>query len=378
MNILFVADPNSIHDLKWMSFFSTRYSCFLIARHEHKLPSDSDVSCFFRETGIRFLGTIPDIRISSIFELLPATFWLIKLIRAQRIRLIHIMYAEPNALWALFFRLCGLKIIITTRGSDILRTIPYFFKERKLRHVHTRFLYRRAFRHADLVTCTSSSQAKAIRELLCRNARIQIIRTGALVSSIEATSPQYSHPDLRFKGYILFPRLMQPVYNHEFALAAIAELSTRARSCFKFVFVDRDGDNHRYIHGIGKLISSIDAKIIWLNRLDSAGLWSLIKGAALVVMTNKSDGTPVTAIEAMICRTPLILPPLDYDEDLFGDGILKFKEWKSAALSSLIEMFIDGEISVDLLSLEERAKRFGDTEVEMSRLDAVYRELLKE
>lgn len=93
-------------------------------------------------------------------------------------------------------------------------------------------------------------------------------------------------------------------------------------------------------------------------------------------MTPKSDGTPVTAIEAMLSKTPLILPPLAYDEDLFSETCLQFKEWNAKSLAQEIQQAL---VKPQTKMVEEaylRAKGLADRKTEMTRLGQIYDKLV--
>ena len=55
MNILFLADPNSIHDIKWITNFNTKYNCYLISRDVKNHPVDE---VELSKQKIQYLGSI--------------------------------------------------------------------------------------------------------------------------------------------------------------------------------------------------------------------------------------------------------------------------------------------------------------------------------
>ncbi len=106
---------------------------------------------------------------------------------------------------------------------------------------------------------------------------------------------------------------MKPVYNHEFTVGAISKLPADIRTQYSFVFVNADSAYPAYVENIKRLIREVDARIHFLPSLPHEQMLSLYKQAALVVMKPLSDGSPVSAMEAMISKVPVILGPIPYD-----------------------------------------------------------------
>lgn len=380
MRILYLADPNSIHDVKWMMPKGPSASRFLILRKLHYRASDPEqLRAWSRRHGIEILGSLEDFSVVRFGRTLHQAWKLRTLLRNERIEVLHIQFAEPNALWAVFRKFLGIPIIVTTRGTDVLKTIPRFFARRDpLSWVISR-LYRFAFGQVDAITSTSSSQIQAVATI-APGAREQthLIRTGIDFRKIRADSSHCTIPTLKARPFVFFPRVMKPLYRHEFAIEAIALLPAELRDRFLFVFVGRDGGDQLYAETIQHLMEKTDARFEFLNLLDQTTLHQCLKDASLVVMTPRSDGSSVTAVEAMVCRTPLILPPLDYDTDLFGRGGFFFEHWKPQSLANKMIEVLTGNWEYKLeLGYQDAISRFDRTR-EMGRLWALYQRLLKQ
>lgn len=377
LNILFLADPNSIHDIKWMSYFSREHKCFLLARKQHaeKLgPENFDK--FESEFNIKILGSIEDFSIRNFLGTIAQYRIIKKLIKEENIDLMHIMYAEPNALWAFFRSNVNIPILLTTRGTDVLKTIPEFFEGSGLLNRMVAYLYRKSFIKTDSITCTSIRQKASVLKLTGAKVKSpHIIRTGVDIQSILSDTASYKKEELSVKKCVFFPRAMRPLYDHELAIDSVALLPETIRKEFSFVFVDKNSADKAYTSMIEDKIKQSAADFIWLENLDQKTLFETYKNASLCVMTPKSDGTPVSAVEAMLCKVPLILPPLEYDPDLFAEGVLFFKERTAASLSSLIEAVLKGQILPDIEKAYENALHLADRNKEMNKLGMIYKEL---
>jgi len=378
MNILYLADPGLIHDLKWMRFFTPNHNCFVVARAHHQAHLQSPQwKQFLAEENVEYLGQIEDFSIRHFLRSRQEMNKLATWVKEYKIDLIHLFYAEPNALWAYFRKSLGVKMVLTSRGTDVLQTIPQFFQAGGWKNGLIRHFYGRAFGQLDQIVSTSLRQAQSIEQYFPQvQKEIAIIRTGVDVDLFEEEQPHALPPELKDKQFVFFPRAMRPLYQQELAIAAIELLPKSILSKYHFVFVNKDGKEFAYLDQIAQLMENGEANYIWLPNLRQEALWQSYKSANLVVMTPKSDGTPVTAIEAMLSKTPLILPPLAYDEDLFSETCLQFKEWNAKSLAQEIQQAL---VKPQTKMVEEaylRAKGLADRKTEMTRLGQIYDKLV--
>lgn len=375
MNILYLADPASIHDAAWINNLASRpgNKCHLVVRKVH----ESHIGLGTLHANVRIVAVIEDFSTIRPLRNLRQILRIKSIVNDYNIHLIHILYAEPNSLWANGKRCLGVPIVITTRGSDVLRTIPAFFDSKSwLKKVVAR-QYRSAFANADAITCTSSQQRANVRRFAPLQ-NISIIRTGVDVSSIEQVQSNVSGRAGIDRPFVLMPRKMDPVYNHEFTLDAITLLSQVVKEKFAFVFLDADSHQKSYVKFIREKAQFTGADVRFLPLQTPVRLISLYKQSTLVVMNPHSDGSPVTAMEAMACGKPVILPPLPYDEEIFS-GAFFFKTWSPLALKDEIEQVL--KIPADQLEAVvqrnmEVVRLKADFRREMTRVENIYLELM--
>jgi len=377
VNILYIADPNSIHDIRWINFLAEREAikCFLIGRYSHFQKFVVERSLF--NSNVTILAPIRD----------PSTIWLWKnwyeafkirrIIRKHQIGLLHILYAEPNALWARWKCFFKIPVVVTTHGTDILKTIPQFFQEPGILNRLVSKQYLKALKCADHITCTSFLQVEHIEKLKVFSA-VTIVRTGVDFKMIERAHKKACNlPEIK-KSFVLMPRSMKAIYNHEFTLEAIALLDGVLKEKYAFVFLDSLTRNEQYFQDICRRAVEIDAEIRFLPALDHSSLLAFYRLASLVVMNPLSDGSPVTAMEALACKIPIILPPLNYDKELFGDTFV-FEEWTPGSLKTKIEDVLKADPLTLAGSAErnyQRILKFGNADIEMAKLKVIYESLL--
>ena len=379
-NILYIADidPKS-HNLKWIFHFSQNndFRCFITCLH-HQYHSVSEEHLNFLEgQGLKVLPPVGTYSMIKFWNTFKYAFQLRKVVREYQIEVIHIMYAEPNALWSNWKWLFKTPMVLTTRGTDVLKTIPFFASQKSLFYAVLMRHYKSAFVGFDEITCTSRLQAETILSW-CSRCNPQLVRTGVKLEALSDIDEGVVS-ELGIKGpFILMPRSMYPVYNHEFTVEALKLLPGEVKSKFSFVFLNRDSSDIEYTRSIQGKLDDLDAKVIFLDTLNNDSMVSLVKESTLVVMNPRSDGSPVTAMEAMACYVPIIMPPLSYDKDLFGEGVFYFDRWDPVCLANKMVQVLQMEsssIKEELAKAYHKILSSGNFLLEMDKIKRIYSRL---
>jgi glycosyltransferase involved in cell wall biosynthesis len=369
MKVLFLADPNSIHDIKWINYFSVRdlMKAVVIPRETHWELYKSHPS----ELRATVLPPIKDFSIVRFYQTVLTAIRIRRIIKREEIDLINIHYAEPNGLWCLFRSYFRVPMIITSLGTDVLFAIPEACKRKTLINHIVGPAYRLAFQKADWVTATSQAQLSSITNFSGRKDRMSLIRTGVELDRLMSdTSVHFPLSDNR--PYVLFPRYIKPIYNHGLCLAAIALLGSHIKAKFKMVFVGKGHGDLAYQQELERQMEQQpDTRFEFIGNQKQEAIFELYKRASLVVMTPLSDGSPVSGMEALLCGAKLILGPLNYDSEVFSRAI-RMKEWDPAELASLIVRALDDRITPKLSADEVDAM---DRESNMKRMLGIYQSL---
>jgi len=366
MNILYLANPFDSHDIKWISYFVENkfVKAFLMPRTSHKIPDSLALN-----GSLQIVDPVPDFSILRFYQTLYAAYRIKRFIRKNEIHAIHILFAEPNALWCIFRDYFSIPIIVTCRGTDVLKTIPRAFQERNLINRFVAPAYIRAFLKADFVTGTSRQQVNSIFKFSGRNQNVSIVRTGVDINRLRGdTSSAFPLPDQ--KPFILLPRYIKPLYNHEFCLSAIELLPTKVKAMCRIVLIGKNKDPQQaaYQNFLEEKMNTIkDVEFIFLPEMAQESMFELYKRASLVIMTPNSDGSPVSAMEAVVCGAKVILGPLPYDE-IFKPWTFKLKDWSQQELADLILHCLSIQNSTDMKSFFPLV----DRNVEMEKVRAIY------
>lgn len=383
MNILFLAHPGSIHDIKWMSYASSlpENKCICISRDADKVFLGKGEFAELQQKDIHFAGYLPDFSIMRPWQTLSGYLELKRIIKKHQIDVFHILYAEPNALWVWGKRVLDIPVIITTRGSDILITIQNTFQSNSIINRIVKKIYRSAFKNADYITCTSKAQINNVKTLTGRKICIELLRTGLDLETIASSQENMIPESVDGKKYIFFPRNMRPVYNHQFALEAIKKLPVSIKEEFFFVFLNSDSQDLNYLNIIKEKMSQLNcSKFIFLPTLSQKDVFALYGGATMVVMTPISDGSPVSAMEAMACGSIVVLPSINYDKDLFNENTCKFyRPNDSSNLSKVMMELINNDHEKARLIENARIimQKEADSIIAKTRINEIYFKILK-
>jgi N-acetyl sugar amidotransferase len=379
MNIAYFLDINCNHGQKWV---------------EHSAQSNKVIA--FCTEAIKDKGLYENSNV-IVYPILANQFplnnpfkrkkYLAKIksvLEEHKIDMVHAMYAVPYAFWA--YASGHEKLIITTRGSDVLidfksylypRTLP-----QKISYPALRQLFIDMLEKAKVITCTSYGQADAINTFIKEKGKIQVVRTGVDVSS-------FSHIDALKKEkensrFVIFsPRAMRSLYNQHLIVEGF-KLFLKKHPNGKFLLKLIDfGSDPNYLSEIKNNIenSGIKDSIKIHRTLSKDELIKEYASSDLIVMVPKSDGTPVSGIESMLSKTPLVIGDLNYDKDIFNEETI----WKLNKTSpeTIAEAF-DIIYTSDKTLLKSKVDKAYETAIEkadlnnsLKRISSVYNTILK-
>jgi glycosyltransferase involved in cell wall biosynthesis len=384
MNILYIANPHSVHDIKWMEFFSNKlgYKVYIVAE-KREVKGDMEVlKQSLANKNITLVGTLNSFSLSHLYDFFKSTRDLKRFIKQYEIDIVHILFATPYALWSSFGRK---PYVITTRGSDALIVLPDLLHQQGLKAIYFKglfYMFKKAFLEAAAVTSTSARQLQKLEEMFGPIKNGRIIKTGVDVQDIAATNNFSDLPlELTGRKFVFSPRYIKPVYNTLLQAEGISLLKDSLLEEYTFVFLKGNNSSSDYCN---KLIEKLEAikksrplHYIILNELTQLQIRQYYKRAALTIMTPISDGTPNTALEAMAAECPLIIPMLDYDKDVFEGSCMILNNFDPAELAKKIEIALTSypkkltEIAFD------KVLKYGNRPTEMARLNDVYKSLGK-
>lgn len=377
-NILYIADPNSIHDFKWISFFSQKegFNCFLTGEKGTYSNLTENQKNILKDAGITLLSSIDDFSISNPLKTIKAILKLRKAIKTHNIDTVHALFGSPQPIWFNFLS-SSKKLIITNRGSDVLVLIKGLF-ENKSKPLNSLLykLIKRGFNKSNYVTCTSDKQINYLKvDVLKNDLNIELIKTGVDVDRIKKHNRLCELNIAPDKKVIFSIRYIGEVYNMDYQLEGIKKLSSEILNNSVFVFVRGYSCGDKLFESFKNGLENIVGLNFHIEHsLTQGEVWSLIKRSDLIYMVPKSDGTPNSALETMASEKPLIMGDLDYNKELFEDVCLIANLSNSNSLAQKIDEGLNNYSEKLIQNGLEKVTKFGSRDAEMNKLLKLYQE----
>ncbi len=379
--ILYIGDPTSVHDIKWVSYFSSRsdFETFFLCQQSEMELLTPERKELFNELNITIEGPIESYSVWRFWDNWKSIRKIRDVIKKRKINIVHPLFATPFALWMSYVKIPS---VITTRGSDALVVLPSLQNSSGVRRIHGQILFNRfkkAFINSNAITCTSKGQTDRINQLFSININAQIIRTGINVDEIAQLKPKLNLPDEFANRKIIFlPRYIRPIYKTELQLEALNKLTAEEKDSIALLLIKGNRTDDSYMKLVQKHLDSCEIPFHIFNSLTQPEMWSAYKRSALTIMTPKTDGTPNSALEAMAAKCPLILGSFNYDKDLFSDDYcFQMRTDSPNELSDLIVKALTVYPNSMLQRSFENVSKKGNRPTEMERLRALYGHILQ-
>jgi len=364
LSLAFLADPNSVHTLRWIGFFAGRGH-----RVDLLVGTDDEVRRALPD-GVR-LHRYPRFgrRRIPFLSSLQGRRALRRVLADLRPQVLHAHYLSRHGWQA---RLSGFHpYVVSPWGSDLFVT--------PRRSLRARLWARWTLRDADLVTVLSTQMEAAVVAAGARPGRVRRIQFGVDTQQFAPgpIDPEL-HRSLDLDGPIVFsPRALRPVYRHDTILEAVARLPVPVG----LVMSGRNADPayRRRIEAQAQSLE-LEGRLRILDEIPDEQMPALYRGAAAVVSVPESDGLPATILEAMACGTPVVVSDLPGLRELLDPVApeLIVPVGDAARLGEALESLLarePDERSTLAASLRDRAVEVGDREVNMLRMEALYVEL---
>ncbi len=379
INLLFIGNPNSIHDLKWAEHLADLYSNKIYFLATCKID-EKVISCYGYDklNKIIFLKSLPVFSIVKINRLISGIIYLRKIISEYKINLIHISFATPNALWALFV---NVKYVITIHGSDLLQVIPGLHNSNGIRSFYNKFLwhlFKKSFRKACAITCASNHLKNKFIELYGTTYNLSVIRSGVEINYIHQNHIKWDDKLPDDCKIVFSPRLISDIYDTYLQVQALDFLPDEIIKNYYFVFIGCNGNDYsaKILQKLIELEKGKGLKFKFYPFISQKQMFSLLHRSSLVIMTPKSDGTPSSALEAMTLQKPLIVSDLNYDAEIFENNCFTLKERSPEKLAQLIDEALHNYPASMLLNAYKAVNENGNIKIEMQKLKNIHESVL--
>jgi len=376
MRICYLADGRYIHARRWLRYFSGR-------GHEMSLlsfaPMTQEHIDAVEQAGAKYLGELGPFHLKLFWRTAAQVSRLRRLLRDEKIDVVHSHFVGVNAWYGALSRFHP--TVITVMGGDILGEDWQPGPD-----IRERWLTPYALRSADLITCWSNNLVPVVRRFSGAQVPIEVVHGGVeLERFFPGPRPQYLLERLNLPEtarVILSPRLMRPLYNlDQIATAAQSVCAAVPETYFIFAVLPEANDDalEAKVRDIFARGSAHD-RVRFVGAIPHGEMADYYRLADVTVSIPSSDGTPMSVLESMACKTPVLVSRIpNYDTHYIEEEKTvmmvdpKDPEAIATALSILLQ---DRSLAQSLASEAERRVRLnGSYESQMAKMNELYHAL---
>ncbi len=373
MRICYLADGRYIHARRWLRYFSEH-------GHEMSLLSFAPVTQqeieAVEQAGARYLGELSPFYLKNFWRTAAQISRLRKLLREEKIDVVHSHFVGVNAWYGALSQFHP--TVITVMGGDILgedwKPGP---------DIRERWLTPYALRNADLITCWSNNLVPVVRRYTRPKAPIEVVHGGVELERFSpGPRPRYLLERLNLPEtarVILSPRLMRPLYNlDQIALAASSVCAAVPDAYFIFAVLPASTDKElearvRDIFARG----SAHDRVRFVGAIPHDEMADFYRLADVTVSIPSSDGTPMSVLESMACKTPVLVSRIpNYDSHYIEEEktvMMVDPKNPEAIAMALIILLQDRSLAQSLaLEAERRVRLSGSYESQMAKMNQLY------
>lgn len=381
IRIAYIGFPEYELDYKWMNYFAEKTDEYEVIC----LASGGEGAEYpFKSEHIKVYPILPDYYPIKNFKYLKEIVEKAKaIITEHQIDIIHCLYAYPTSLWA--NAIGHPNIVISSRGSDVLVQFDRFKAEAnsmmgKLNAFLLKKKYIQSLKKAKYLTSTSFPQRDKLYDLIGKDYKIDIVRTGIDIQQWNDFIGQIEEQE-RKEMTIFSSRTNGVLYNADLIVKALALLKqAHPDKAFKLIMINYF--NAEYDRGIEALVDQLGLQneVEFVGPQDYEGMAKLYVNCDMTISIPSSDGTPNSVIESILTKKPAVIGALKYDKDLFNeDTAWQIESFDEQAILDQFNAILD----MDKAVLEDKMNKARsivsdiiDLNKQRAEIERIYKEVL--
>lgn len=358
MRIAFLANGQSVHTKKWLSFFVDKeYDIHLITFTAGK-----------RIGGVKTHNLRYFRKLAYLFRI-----WEVKKV----VKDINpdVLHAHFLSHYGMYGALTGFRpFVVSAWGSDVLID-P---KRSRLK----RYVVKYVVRSADVVTVNAEFLMKSVADLGASKERVRFVGHGV--------DPKKFCREIKNKALkerlkipvsspvIISTRSLKPIYNIETLIKAIP-LVLESRTDTYFVIVGGGSLRQPLKAMVDQLKISENVKFV--GTVPHLEVQDFLAMSDVYVSTSLSDTTPVSLLEAMACKLPVVVTNIEGNREWVKDGAngLLFPKRNFGVLAEKILYLLGDQNTRRQFGILNRkiVKKRGNYKKEMGEMEQIYRNLVE-
>jgi glycosyltransferase involved in cell wall biosynthesis len=379
MRICYFADGRSIHTTRWMKFFIDRgHEMFLLSY----APLNAEQIAEVEEMGVQYRGSTGNFHLKKFWLTLQDLSKLKKVLKQDKIDILHCHFLGTNAWYAALSQFHPY-IITIMGGGDVCGR-----DWQPDSSVQEKFLTPYTLKKADLITSWSHLMADVARPF-SGTTPIEVIHGGIhLEKFFPGDKPPYllERWQIPENAKVVFsPRLMRALSNIDKIAESFAEIQRNVPDAYLVIAAPTSERYSDYEKKVKEIIekNSLTGQTRFVGAIPHTEIADYFRLADVTVSIPDTDGTPMTVLESMACRTPTVIGNLaDYDADYFEDEktTLMVEVKNPSAIAEAVRRLLQDAELAEKIAIEARRRvtESGSYESQMSKMDSLYQSLLSE
>jgi glycosyltransferase involved in cell wall biosynthesis len=378
MRICYLTDGRYIHSYRWLRYFSERgHDMYLLSY----APMDAQHVAAVEKAGGKYHGMLGPFHLKRFWRTASDLWRLLRLLRRERIDVLHCHFLGVNAWYAVLSRFHPL--VLTVMGGDICG--PDWQPRDDIRE---RWLTPFALRNADLITCWSHQLTGVVRRYARPGTPVEVIHGGVDLRRFSpGPKPQHLRERWGIPPYakvVFSPRLMMPLYNLDKIAEAANEVCAILPDTYFLFAVLPNPKDEGYETRVGAIAAAGLAtdRVRFIGEIPHDEMADYYRLADVTVSIPSNDGTPMSVLESMACGTPVLVSDIpDYDPHYIEPEktVLAARPDDAAAVARVLLCLLQEPTRAAQLAGEarRRVETTGGYEAQMSHMEQLYRALFK-
>ena len=378
MRICYFADGRSVHTKRWISFFVGRgYEMHLISFK----PMDAEQAAEMEEIGVRCHGHVGDFHLKKFWLTLKDLQKVRRVLKKEKIDILHSHFLGANTWFATvsLFR----PHIITVMGGDVKGETW-----QPNGNIQERMLTPMALEKADVVTVWSNNIGKIVERYRTKTPAFEWVHGGIdLRKFTPAPKPKYLLERLGIpetSRVVFSPRLVRRLYNIDQIARAAGLVCDKLPDTYFIIALPTIILDEEYTAEIKNVFAGNAARdrVRFVSTIPHHEIADYFRLADVTVSVPSTDGTPMSVLESMACGTPAVIGDLaDYDADYFENEktVLTAQVNNPQSIAEAVLRYLNEPDFAARLAEEalRRVLESGSYEFQMSKMEQIYRRLLK-
>jgi glycosyltransferase involved in cell wall biosynthesis len=362
MKLLLLADPGSIHTIRWARALSERGIIVYIFG-----LSEYDAASYYGSEVKLYSARIPPFGLLNKLKYLTCVKRLRSLIREIKPDLVHAHYASS---YGLLGRLCSFKpLVVSVWGSDI-----YDFPKKSIFH---KYLLKFNLQNAKAVCSTSCIMAEETRKYLPGKTRIEVTPFGVDLNLFRPFKEKKSSTEV----IIGTVKTLNRIYGIDTLIESFSILiAKKPHLSLKLVIAGEGSEKEVFTEQVKRL--GLENKVIFVGKVQHLDVPKILNQFHIYVALSNYESFGVAVIEASACAIPVVVSDAGGLKEVVKNGktgVIVPRQNAGSAAQALAQLVENPALRQEMgRAGREHVQELYDWHSNVDHMEALYHRILTE